>query len=68
MNFPLTLLQISIWLGFLALMLILTIEAMSYLGIPTRAVIDRSRLRLLLLSVSLLFLAVIVLRIYGILG
>lgn len=67
LNFPLNLLQISIWLAFLSMMLFLTIEIVSYFGAPTGLIIDKSRLRLLLATVVIFFLVIIILRIYGIL-
>lgn len=66
MSFPLSFLDLSLWLAVTAIILLITSEMISpYYG-KTNIRLDRRRLRNLALGVSLLFLATMAIRIVSI--
>jgi len=65
MNFPLSFLDISLFLAVTAIILLITSELISpYYG-KTNLLINKKRLKRAALIVSILFLMTIVVRIYG---
>ncbi len=58
-------LDISIWLAFVSVILILTSEVLSHFTAAHGLLIDKTRLRLLALVTGLLFLAIISFRAYS---
>ena len=63
MSFPLNFSDVSLWLAFAALILLITSEMVSFYYGRINVQIDRKRLRNVALIVSILFLATIVIRI-----
>ena len=65
MNFPLSFLDISLWLAVTAIILLITSELVSpYYG-KTNLLINKKRLKRAALVMSILFLMTMVIRIYG---
>jgi len=66
MQFPLTLAEMMLWLGVTAFLLLITSEALSpYYG-QVNLLIDKKKLRVTALILSILFLLVAFVRIYEI--
>ena len=63
MSFPLSFSDVSLWLAFAAIILLITSEMVSFYYGRINVQIDRKRLRNVALIVSILFLATIVVRI-----
>lgn len=65
MNFPLSLLDISLWLAVTAIILLVTSELIYSLPeISARIIIDKKRLRLVALGCGLGFLVTVVMRVF----
>ena len=65
MSFPLSFLDVSLWLAFAAIIMLITSEMVSFYYGRINVQIDRKRLRNAALIVSILFLATLVIRITG---
>jgi hypothetical protein len=66
MNFPLSFWDISLWLAVTAIILLITSELISpYYG-KTNLLINKTRLRNVALTISIMFLITVAIRIYGI--
>ena len=66
MQFPLSFLDISLWLAVTAIILLATSELLSpYYG-KTNLLIERQKLRNVALTINLLFLITVIIRIYEI--
>jgi uncharacterized membrane protein len=66
MNFPLSFWDISLWLAFTAIILLITSEIISPFYGKTKILINKKRLRNVALVMSIIFLITVVIRIYGI--
>jgi len=66
MNFPLSFWDISLWLAFTAIILLITSEIISPFYGKTKILINKKRLRNVALVMGIIFLITMVIRIYGI--
>jgi hypothetical protein len=66
MNFPLSFWDISLWLAFTAIILLITSEIISPFYGKTKILINKKRLRNVALVMGIIFLITVVIRIYGI--
>ena len=66
MQIPLTFWDISLWLAFTAIILLITSEIISPFYGKTKILINKKRLRNVALVMSIIFLITVVIRIYGI--
>lgn len=65
MNFPLSMSDISLWLAFMAILLLITSELiMSATGYAGRILIEKKRLRLVALALGMGFMITVVMRIF----
>jgi hypothetical protein len=62
MIFPITLINLMIWLAGTAIILLLTSELVTTLEFASRILIDKKRLRIAAIGVGLAFLVTVVLR------
>jgi len=65
---PLTSLDISEWLGFVTLVLLITSEIAAHFGPSHGLLIDRTRLRIVAVTTGILLFALIAFRAVGIVG
>jgi len=65
MQFPLSLLDISLWLAITSIILLATSELLSPHYGQINIIIDRKRLRTAALTLGLLFMFTVLIRIYG---
>ena len=63
MSFPLSSLDISVWLTFMAVVLVATAEVASHFGPAHGLLVDRSKLRMLALTTSIVLFAIVISRI-----
>ena len=67
MSFTLDLSDISLFMAFVSVILLLTTEILSHFGFAQGLLVDKSRLRLLALATGLVFLAIVAFRVYQVL-
>ena len=63
MTAPINFYDISVWLGFSAIILLITTETVAYAGASQGLVIDKAKIRMMAVATGILFLAVLILRI-----
>lgn len=68
MQFPLSFLDISLWLAVTAIILLATSELISPYSRKYNILVSKQRLRNAALTVSILFLITVAIRIYGIMA
>lgn len=66
MQFPLSFWDIGLWLAVTAIILLVTAELISPYYRKTSLMVDRKRLRQAALTLSILFIATVIIRIYQI--
>lgn len=66
MSFPLSFSDISLWLGVLTVILLVASELISAYSRQVMIIVEKRRLRVIALVFSILFVLVVLVRIYGI--